>query len=131
VQEPVVDHSPPPWVDFSPGVRVRRMVEANGTALILYRVQPKIRFALHDHAYSELGVVLSGGGRCRLGDEDRHLRAGDSFYVPPGVPHDFRAQASGPTVLLNVTVPLHATSDPANPIDLEQLAKVLRSRELD
>ena len=112
---------PSPWVEISEDVRLRCMVEANGTALVMYRMNPGTRFAPHAHPVAELGVVLSGRGRCRLGDASRVLEAGDAFYIPPGVVHDFVAYDEAPVVMLNVTVPLQLDEEPLTVENLTNL----------
>ncbi len=94
------------WVTLTDGVRLRPMVEGNGSSIILYRIEPGRRFESHDHPFPELGVVLVGRGRMRIGDEDRFLREGDAVYVPGGTPHGFEVQGSTPVVMMNVTVPV-------------------------
>lgn len=81
------------------------MVEVKGTTMLLYRIPAGTRFEAHTHPTPELGVVLSGAGQARFGNSVRALEAGDSFYIPSGIVHDFVASGTGPVVMLNVTVP--------------------------
>ncbi|HKN07575.1 MAG TPA: cupin domain-containing protein [Thermoplasmata archaeon] len=82
------------------------MVEGNGSSIILYRLEPGRRFEDHDHPFPELGVVLAGRGRMRIGEEERALREGDAVYVPGGIRHGFRVDGGTPVVMMNVTVPV-------------------------
>lgn len=82
------------------------MVEADGSSIILYRLDPGRRFARHEHPFHELGVVLAGQGRLLIAEEGRRVGEGDSFYIPGGTPHGFEVDADNPVVLMNVTVPL-------------------------
>lgn len=81
------------------------MIEANGSSILLYRLEPGRRFARHQHPFPELGVVLAGRGRVLYASEERALREGDSFYVPSGTQHGFEVDPEGPVVMVNVTVP--------------------------
>jgi quercetin dioxygenase-like cupin family protein len=81
------------------------MVEGSGSSIFLYRLGPGRRFERHSHPFPELGVVLAGRGRALIGDEERTLREGDSFYFPAGMPHGFEVDVSGPAVLMNFAVP--------------------------
>ncbi len=84
---------------------MRRMVAGPGAELILYRLSPGMRFDLHTHPNSELGVVLSGEGDLLLQDTRRPVRPGDSFFIPPHTPHGFAVPANGePVVILNADV---------------------------
>ena len=108
---PIRDEPPSAWVEVSPQVRLRRMIEADGTAVIMYRINPGTRFAVHSHRVAELGVMLSGRGQATIGGESRMLEPGASFYIPPGVPHEFIADRSGPVLMLNITVPVSTDAD--------------------
>jgi mannose-6-phosphate isomerase-like protein (cupin superfamily) len=101
------------------------MVEANGTTLVMYRLNPGTHFEVHSHPVAELGVVLSGRGRARFGAESRVLETGDAFYIPPGLEHDFRADATTPVVLLNVTVPLQFDDETFTMEELQRLVAKL------
>ena len=124
------DEPPTTWVENAPGLRWRRMVEANGAAMVMYWMRPGIRFQAHSHPVAELGVVLQGGGTTRIGSESRSLRAGDSFYIPPGVPHSFVVDEGTAVLMLNVTVPLSGGEAGASYAGIETLiSEALDSRE--
>ncbi len=121
----VRDEPSRPRIEVGQGVRARRRVEANGITLALYRIRGGTALSVHSHLMAEIGVVLSGSGLARLGDEDRVLHAGDAFYVSPGTYHNFRADE--PVMMLNVTVPLHDDGEEtAEPIE-ELAARTLRA----
>jgi quercetin dioxygenase-like cupin family protein len=88
------------WSRLSPGVRVRHLIDGEGTALQLYQLEAGTRFDLHAHPFPELGMVLSGTGIMVIEDEEQRTEAGDSFYLPGGMPHGFRVPEEGPPVLL-------------------------------
>jgi quercetin dioxygenase-like cupin family protein len=94
------------WTLLSPGVMSRCLLEEHGTALMLYRMDAGLRFDPHSHLSAELGLVLSGEGRLLLGAESRPVRAGDTFFVGPGVSHGFETFPNGgETVVLNAVCP--------------------------
>ncbi|MGP8073036.1 MAG: cupin domain-containing protein [Thermoplasmata archaeon] len=101
----VRDEPAPNWELIADGVHARVMVEAQGSTIILYKLDRGRRFERHEHASAELVVVLYGGGRSLMGEEERTLRGGDSLCIPAGLPHGFVVDEHGPAVLLNVTVP--------------------------
>jgi len=82
------------------------MVDGNGCSITLYRLGEGRRFERHEHSFAELGVVLVGRGVLKVGDEERELGAGDSFFIPGGTPHGFDSGPSGPVILMNVTAPV-------------------------
>jgi len=86
---------------------MRPLVEGVGTALILYSVDPGTRFDAHRHAFGELGVVLQGSGRITVEDEERELRAGESYYIPPNSLHGLSvSEGTEPMVLIDVAASL-------------------------
>jgi quercetin dioxygenase-like cupin family protein len=94
------------WTPLTPGVESRCLLEERGTALMLYRMDAGLRFALHQHVTAELGVVLSGEGRLLLGTEARAVTAGDTFFVGPATPHGFETiEDRGGAVVLNAVCP--------------------------
>jgi len=123
------DEPAPEWVTLSPGIRARVMVEASGSSITLYRIEAGRRFEVHHHPYPELGVILAGRGRVRIGDDTRNLREGDSYYFPAGIVHSFEVDPSGPVVLIDVSAPL--PPDVAGPSSEEVLRQAKRVAHKD
>ena len=46
---------------------------------------------LHTHPQEQFGYVISGGFRMLIGDKVSELKAGDAYFIPPDVPHEFTA----------------------------------------
>lgn len=92
------------WEEIAPGVR-RTLVAYNDDLLLV-----KVEFetgavgALHHHVHSQISYVESGEFEATVGDETRLLRAGDSFYAAPNVPHGVVARRAG--VLLDSFSPV-------------------------
>jgi quercetin dioxygenase-like cupin family protein len=115
--------APSRWRTLGPGVRVRHLVDGDGTALRLYQLEPGADFDLHAHDFSELGMVLSGAGTFLLDGDDRPTEAGDSFFFPAGMRHGFRtAPQAGPVLMLNVETGAAPT---ARPPPSESLSRLL------
>lgn len=88
--------------------------------MVLYRIEPGRRFALHTHPHVQSGTVLEGGGEFRVGDQSWTLRVGSSYSVPGDVPHELLSDPRTPTVILDVFTPrreelLHETVPPDRP----------------
>lgn len=79
-----IRHFPKEWVFAAEGLPLH--VRAP------YR-QEQDAFPLHDHAFSELTIILEGTGRHQYGDESWQVRAGDVFVVHPGQIHGYEAAA--------------------------------------
>ena len=59
----------------------------------------------HHHPHEQAGMVLAGAMRFTIGDETRVLEAGQSYIVPPNIPH--RAEAvGGPVRALDIFSPV-------------------------
>jgi quercetin dioxygenase-like cupin family protein len=107
-----MNHSTPPfspaadlaWEETGPGVR--RTLVAYNDDLLLVKVAFEIGAvgALHQHVHSQISYVESGEFEATVGGEVRVLRAGDSFYAAPNVPHGVVARQAG--VLLDSFSPV-------------------------
>jgi quercetin dioxygenase-like cupin family protein len=59
----------------------------------------------HTHPGIEIGYVLDGEAELIVeGQPDRHVKAGDSWEIAPGVPHDAKVSGDKPFKLLAVYV---------------------------
>jgi quercetin dioxygenase-like cupin family protein len=99
------------WQEMAPGVR-RTLVAYNDDLLLV-----KVEFetgavgALHQHVHSQISYVESGEFEVTVGGETRVLRAGDTFYAAPNVPHGVLARQAG--VLLDSFSPVRLDFLPA------------------
>jgi mannose-6-phosphate isomerase-like protein (cupin superfamily) len=62
------------------------------------------------HRAEEIYLFTAGGGRMRLGEEERAVQAGDCVVIPPGVPHKLWADEE-PLVLLCCCAPPYSHED--------------------
>jgi len=46
---------------------------------------------LHTHSQEQFGYVIKGGFKMMIGGETAELKAGDAYFIPPDVPHEFTA----------------------------------------
>lgn len=92
------------WENVGPGVR--RKILAYDDYLMLVKAE----FAqggvgpIHHHVHSQTTYVESGLFAVTIGDKTQVLCAGDSFYIPPNVPHGATALEAG--VLLDMFSPI-------------------------
>ena len=85
---------------FAPDLEARFASGALGlerSGLSYQRLAPGFRmpFGHRHHEQEELYVVLSGGGRMKLGDEEVELRQLDVVRVPPAVARSFEGGPDG------------------------------------
>lgn len=58
--------------------------------MVMYKIEAERVFPLHDHPHAQFGVFLRGSGIFKVGDSSRKVKEGDTYFIPPGVPHELR-----------------------------------------
>jgi quercetin dioxygenase-like cupin family protein len=58
----------------------------------------------HAHENEQVGLLLSGSMRLRVGDDERDARPGTTWAIPPNVPHAVEVGPAG-CVVVEVFVP--------------------------
>lgn len=59
---------------------------------------------IHHHIHSQITHVESGVFEVTIGDETKTLKAGDSFYIAPNIPHGATCKEGG--ILIDVFSPM-------------------------
>ncbi len=71
----------------------------------LAEIQPGVSAGRHKHPGIETGYVLEGETVMSVdGEPDRTMKAGDSYTIPAGVPHDAKAVGEKPVKVLGIYV---------------------------
>jgi quercetin dioxygenase-like cupin family protein len=78
-------------VEMMPGVVRRTLSTSEGLMLIEVTFEKDAIVPLHSHPHEQIGYLASGRILFELGDERRELGPGDSWLVPPNVPHQVTA----------------------------------------
>ena len=102
---PLWHDRPEAWHEVLPGVRRRILTRAPQVMLVLYRIEPDRLFPKHTHPHVQAGTFLEGGGTFQVGEASWVMRPGDSYSIPPNVPHELRTRRDGPSVILDVFAP--------------------------
>lgn len=87
-----------PTISPLPGVTFR-VVPGERVMAAWGRLEPGTSFPVHHHPHEQLGVVLEGAVEIAVGDETRRLGTGDTYAIPPDVPHGGIAGPDGCLVL--------------------------------
>jgi len=74
-------------------------VDGERTTLAIVDLEPGSAVPEHRHDNEQLGVLIRGSMRFRIGDETRDVGPGATWRIPSGVPHQVTA---GPTGALAV-----------------------------
>ena len=70
----------------------------------IVEIDPDAELPVHSHENEQLGMVVRGSMRFRIGDEERDLGPGGMWRIPPNTPHSARAGPDG-AVALDVFTP--------------------------
>jgi quercetin dioxygenase-like cupin family protein len=74
-------------VEMLPGVVRRTLNAGERTMLCVVTLARGAVVPSHTHPHEQIGYLARGRLRFRIGDEERELAEGDSWLVPPNVPH--------------------------------------------
>lgn len=76
-----------PRVEAAPGVHRRVLSCGERLMVVQFDIAQGAEVPPHVHPHEQVGHVVSGTMRFRIGDEERELGAGDGYAVPGGVLH--------------------------------------------
>ncbi|HUQ23676.1 MAG TPA: cupin domain-containing protein [Gaiellaceae bacterium] len=76
-----------------------RAVHGERLTLALVELDPDAVVDEHSHDHEQLGMVIRGSIRFRVGDEERELGAGETWSIPSNTPHRAVAGPDGASVL--------------------------------
>lgn len=76
-----------------------RSVQGKRLTLAVVELEPGAVAAEHSHENEQLGIVLRGSIRFRVGDEQRKLGPGGTWSIPPNTPHEATAGPDGASVI--------------------------------
>jgi len=72
-----------------------RVLHGASLTLGVIELEPDADLPEHHHVNEQLGMVVSGSLEMTLAGESRTLGPGDTWTIPPGVPHSVRAGGAG------------------------------------
>ena len=90
-------------VEMLPGVTRRTLNSSERMMLIEVVLEKGAVVPTHSHPHEQIGYLASGRLLFELGDQRRELATGDSWLVPPNVPH--QVTALEPSVAIDVFSP--------------------------
>jgi quercetin dioxygenase-like cupin family protein len=67
---------------------------------------PEHTVPMHTHPHEQVGMVYSGEAILRIGNEERHVRKGDFYCIPAGVPHGDTTIGNESFVMLDIFHPV-------------------------
>jgi quercetin dioxygenase-like cupin family protein len=103
---PFVESAATPWKELSQGVK--RQILSYGPDLMIVRVAFERGGigALHHHPHRQATYVAAGRFEVTVGESQRTLRAGDTFFAAADIPHSVKALEEG--LLIDCFTPARA-----------------------
>ncbi len=92
-----------PYREVDPGVERKLLAKGGQLMTAQLRFRKGAIGALHSHPHEQVGYVVSGSFEFSLDGANHTLRAGDSYYVPPGAVHGVKALED--SILVDVFTP--------------------------
>lgn len=86
---------------------IARAVNGERVTLAVVELEPSSVVPEHSHENEQLGMVLSGSVRFRVGSETRELGPGGTWCIPSSTPHEVHTGPEG-AVVLDVFAPVRA-----------------------
>jgi quercetin dioxygenase-like cupin family protein len=86
-----------PPLEVFPGVRARP-VDGERMTFTVFELDPEVAVPEHQHGNEQLGVLISGSLRFRVGEEERELGPGATWCIHSDVPHAVQAGPEGATI---------------------------------
>lgn len=74
--------------------------------MVLNVTLPGYTVPLHSHPHKQIGMVYSGKGKLRIGDEERIVEKGDFYCIPANVPHSDTTIGDEPFIMLDIFYPI-------------------------
>ena len=103
------------WQEPIPKVHRRVLANSLAATLALFRLEAGAVIAKHSHPHAQHGVCLEGAGEFTMGDKIWKIKEGDSWFIPPGVPHEFRNSPDTSTLIIEVFTPRREEYPPDSP----------------
>jgi quercetin dioxygenase-like cupin family protein len=94
-----------PTLETVPGRFGEIIIVGEKAMMMRLTVQPNVPTPPHSHPHEQMGIVLEGEGTLFIDGEEKHIKKGTSFWVPPNSSHNFDATGSKPAVLIECFSP--------------------------
>jgi len=98
---------------------IARAVEGERASFAVVELDPMTVVPEHSHDNEQLGIVISGSVRFRVGDEVRELRPGGTWTIAANTPHEVHVGPDG-AVVIDVFAPARADWRQLESLDPQQ-----------
>lgn len=77
-------------IAFGDGIRLTDLGGCGRMNVLHWQTPQGTISPVHDHVEEQFGYLLQGSIEVTIGTEQAVLKAGDAYFIPGGVPHQFR-----------------------------------------
>lgn len=84
---------------------VTRVIDGERMTLVYVELEPGSVVAEHRHDNEQIGILVAGSIDFRVGAERRVQRAGETWAIPPGVPHGIEETGPDGAALIEAFTP--------------------------
>jgi quercetin dioxygenase-like cupin family protein len=95
---------------------VTRLLSGSRLTLAYVELDPGVPVGEHAHDNEQIGLLLSGSIWFRIGGELRRQRAGDTWSIPPGVPHGIDRTGPEGAILVEAFAPARTEYEALSPL---------------
>lgn len=79
----------PPKKDLGGGIVFQALGSSAAMNAWHWNMADKSVVKRHRHKAEQFGYVIKGGFKVTIGEETAVIKAGDAYFIPSGVPHEF------------------------------------------
>lgn len=102
-----------------------RLLEGSRLTFAFVELDPGAPVAEHSHDNEQIGILLAGSIDFRIDGEMRTQRAGETWVIPPGVPHGIDSTGPDGAVLVEAFAPARLDYAELEPLEVRPLARAL------
>ena len=84
--------------EFRPGIQSKVEFGTSLTMAVM-EISANREGPAHDHAFDQCGIVIEGEIEISVGDEKKLLKPMETYFIPAGRPHGWKAYSSGVKIL--------------------------------
>lgn len=103
-EQQFVDADAIAWETVGEGVRRKILTYDANLMMVVVDFEQGGVGAMHKHPHTQISYVKSGTFAITIADEERVLKAGDAYYIPPNVVHGAVCREAG--MLVDVFTPM-------------------------
>lgn len=97
-------------IDFGYGIKLTDLSCGESMNALHWQTPAGTVSPTHDHPEEQFGYILKGAIEVTIGDEKHILKPGDCYFIPGGVPHQFRLIED--SIAIDVFSPKRAAPEP-------------------